>query len=90
MPLANAPAILNLLDGLVGVDPAFHTVWSRFRVMRRDLEEEPWIFRMLDLISKGAQGHGPVHVLLFLRLSWGLLGIGRRKVGFGFPSLSLE
>ena len=24
MPLANAPAILNLLDGPVGVDPAFH------------------------------------------------------------------
>ena len=23
MPLANAPAILNLLDGPVGVDPAF-------------------------------------------------------------------
>ena len=27
MPLANAPAILNLLDGPVGVDPAFHIVW---------------------------------------------------------------
>ena len=24
MPLANAPALLNLLDGPVGVDPAFH------------------------------------------------------------------
>ena len=34
MPLANAPAIHNLLDGPVGVDPAFHIVWSRFRVMR--------------------------------------------------------
>ena len=31
MPLADAPAILNLLDGPVGVDPAFHVVWSRFR-----------------------------------------------------------
>ena len=28
MPLANAPAVLNLLDGPVGVDPAFHIVWS--------------------------------------------------------------
>ena len=27
-------------------------------------EEEPRIFRMLDLISRGAQGHGPVHLLL--------------------------
>ena len=26
MPLTNAPALLNLLDGLVGGDPAFHIV----------------------------------------------------------------
>ena len=68
MPLANAPAILNLLDGPVDVDPAFYVVWSRFRMMRRYLaycpEEEPRIFRMLDLISRGAPGHGPVHLLL--------------------------
>ena len=36
--------------------------------MRRFLaycpEEEPRIFRMLDLISRGAPGHGPVHLLL--------------------------
>ena len=68
MPLANAPAILNLLDGPVGVDPAFHIVWSRFRMMRRYLaycpEEEPRIFRMLDLIARGPPGHGPVHLLL--------------------------
>ena len=48
MPLANAPAVLNLLDGPVDVDPAFRIVWSRFRVMRRYLaycpEEEPRIF----------------------------------------------
>ena len=74
MPLANAPAILGLLDGLVDVDPAFYVVWSRFRMMRRYLvyclEEEPRVFRMLDLIS-GAQGHGgPVHLLpsVLLRL----------------------
>ena len=57
MPLANTPAVLNLLDGPVGVDPAFHIVWSRFRMMRRYLsycpeeaycpEEESRIFRML-------------------------------------------
>ena len=34
MPLANAPAILNLLDGPVGIGPAFHTVQARFRMMR--------------------------------------------------------
>ena len=68
MPLANTPAILNLLDGPFDVDPAFYVIWSRFRMMRRFLaycpEEEPRIFRMLDLISRGAQGHGPVHLLL--------------------------
>ena len=29
MPLANTPAVLNLLDGPVGVDPALHIVWVR-------------------------------------------------------------
>ena len=56
MSLASAPAILNLLDGLVGIDLAFHFVWARFRMMRRHLAycpaEEPRIFRMLDLISR--------------------------------------
>ena len=56
MPLADALAILNLLDGPVDVDPAFHIIWSRFRMMRRYLaycpDEEPRIFRMLDFISR--------------------------------------
>ena len=68
MPLGSTPAILSLLDGPEGVDPAFHIIWARFRMMRRYLadcpEEEPRIFRMLDLISRGAQGHGPVYLLL--------------------------
>ena len=42
MPRANAPAILNLVDGPVGIDPAFLLP-----------SEEPRIFRMLDLISGG-------------------------------------
>ena len=68
MPLANIPAILNLLDGPVGIDLAFHIVWARFRMMRRYLAycpgEEPRIFRMLDLVSRGSQGHGAVHLFL--------------------------
>ena len=47
-------------------------------MMRRYLaycpEEEPRIFRMLDLISPGAQGHGPVHLLL----------ISAAELGFGW------
>ena len=80
MPLANTPSILNLLDGPVDVDPAFYVIWSRFRMMRRYfaycLEEEPRIFRILDLISRGAQGHGPVHLLL----------ISAAEIGFTWDS----
>ena len=59
--------------------------------MRRYLaycpEEEPRIFRMLDLISRGAQGHGLFIFFLFLLLSWALLGMVMNMVGFGSPSL---
>ena len=93
MPLANAPAIL--LDGPVGVDLAFHIVWSRFRMMRRYLaycpDDEPRIFRMLDLISRGAQGHGPVHLLLIsaaeLGFSWD--GAERGWVRVSLPPLRM-
>ena len=47
---------------------ACHIVWARFRMMRRYLacrpDEVPRIFRMLDLRAHGAEGHGPVHLLL--------------------------
>ena len=83
MPLANTPAVLNLLDGPVDVDPAFYVVWSRFRMMRRYLayclEEEPRVFRMLDLISGGAQGHGPVHLLLISAAEIGFAWDGDEK-----------
>ena len=95
MPLAKAPAILNLLDGPLGIDPAFHIfhiVWARFRMIRQYLAycpgEEPKIFRSLDLISRGSQGHGPVHLLLAsaaeLEFAW---DGEEREVGLGCPSL---
>ena len=68
MPLANTPVILDLLDGPVCVGPAFHIIWTSFRTMRWYLaqwpEEVPHIFRMLDRIAHGAEGHGQVHLLL--------------------------
>ena len=84
MALADAPAILNLFDGPVGIDPAFHIiVWARFRMMRRYLasspEEESCFFRMLDLISRGAQGHGPVHLLLMSAAELGFAWDGAEK-----------
>ena len=90
MPLANAPAIPNPLDGPVGIYPAIRIVWARFCMMRRypayRPEEEPHIFRMLDLTSRGAQGHGPVHLLLIsaaeLGFAWDGGGDGW---GSGFP-----
>ena len=87
MPLANALAMLNFLDGPVGVDPAFHVIWSRCRMMRTYLsycpEEDPRIFRMLDLISRGAQGHGPIHLLLISAAELGFARDGDE----GSPSL---
>ena len=68
---------------LLGVDPAFHIIWSRFRMLRRYLaycsEEEPVIFRMLGLISRGAPGHGPVHLLLISVAELGFAWDGDEK-----------
>ena len=95
MPLANAPAIHYLLDGPVGVDPAFHVVQSRFLMMRRYLAynsvEEPRIFRMLDLISRGAHGHGPVHLLLMSAAELGFAwdGADRGWVRVSHPPLRM-
>ena len=37
MCLANTPVVHNLLDGPVGVDPAFHIVWTGFRLIAQVL-----------------------------------------------------
>ena len=90
MPLASTPSTLNLLDGPVGVDPAFHIVWARYRMMRRYLafcpDEEPRIFRMLDLIFRGAQGHGPVHLPIVSPAEVGFAWDGAEK---GWAQVSL-
>ena len=94
MPLAGAYAVLNLLDGPVGIDPAFHIICARFRMMRMYLaycpEEEPGIFRMLDLVSWGTRGHGLVHLLFTSAAELGSPGMVKRKVGFGFLSFLLD
>ena len=95
MPLAGTHAILNQLDGPVGTDPAFHIVWARFPMVRRYLafcpDEEPRIFRMLDLISRGAQGHGPVHLLLVSAAELGFAWEGRGEgLGSGFSPSSQD
>ena len=91
LPLAKTPAVLNLLDGSVGVDPALHFVWVRFRTMRRYiwrifLTRRLGFFTMLDLISIGAPGHGPVHLLLISAAELGFAWDGGER-GWVRPSL---
>ena len=67
-PFAHVGAVLSLLDGPVGCDPAFCVVWFRFRLMRRYLafrpEEVPRVYRLLQAAAEGSSGHGPAHLLV--------------------------
>ena len=64
-PLASVGAVLGLLDGPTGCDPAFCIVW--FRLLRRYLSLWPtdvgWVHRLLEMVGEGSPGHGPVHLL---------------------------
>ena len=87
---ANVGAVLSLLDGPSGCDPAFCVVWFRFRMMRRYLAYRPgYVFRVYRFLGRsagGCPGHGPVHLLLqsaavigfhwdSLELAWGRPGL---------------
>ena len=67
-PLANVGAVLCMLDGPSGCDPLFCVVWFRFRLFRRFLALWPSqvgrAYRLLDMVSEGCPGHGPVHLLV--------------------------
>ena len=67
-PLANVGAVLSLLDGPSGCDPLFCVVWFRFRLSRWFLALWPSqigrAYRLLDMVSEGCPGHGPVHLLV--------------------------
>ena len=64
LTLAHTGAVLGILDGPECVDPSACIVWYRFRLMRRYLACRPLeaarVGRLLDLVSGGAPGHGPV------------------------------
>ena len=66
-PLASIGAVLSLLDGPTGCDPAFCVVWFRFRLLRRYLALWPSqvsrVYRLLEMMSEGCPGHGPIHLL---------------------------
>ena len=91
LPMTNTPALLSLLDGPWGSDPAFFIIWNRFRQLRRYLayrpDDEARIFRLLDYASAGSPG-----MVLFI-FSFSLLmnlvfsGTLSRLVGFGLVFL---
>ena len=82
-PLASVGAVLSLLDGPTGCDPAFCVVWFRFRLFRRYLALWPLrlgrTYRLLEMVSEGSPGHGPIH----------LLSAGAAEIGFRWDPLTL-
>ena len=68
-PFASVGAVLSLLDGPSGCDPAYCVVWFRFRMLRRYLAyrlgEVSRVYRLLESAAEGSPGHGPAH--LFVR-----------------------
>ena len=68
MSMAYSGTILSMLDGPEEVDPGFCIVWFRFRLLRRYLayrpDETARIGRLLELVSGGAPGHGPLQLLV--------------------------
>ena len=59
-PFANVGAVLSLLDGPTGCDPAFCVVWFRFRLLRRYLAL--WPAEVVRVFSSFGVG--------WWRLSW--------------------
>ena len=66
-PMASVGAVLCLLDGPIGCGPAFCVIWFRFRLFRRYLSLWPAevgrVYRLLEMVSHGCPGHGPIHLL---------------------------
>ena len=66
--LANPGAVLGLLDGPTGCDPAFCVVWFWFRMLRRYLAYRPGevsrVYRLLEHAANGCPGHGPAQLLV--------------------------
>ena len=82
-PLASDGAVLSLLDGPTGCDPAFCVVWFRFRLVRRCLALWPTevarVYRLPAMVSEGGPGHGPIH----------LLSTSAAVIGFRWESFAL-
>ena len=81
--LASIGAVLSLLDGHAGCDPAFCVVWFRFRLPRRYLALWPAevgeVHCLLEMVGEGCSGHGPIH----------LLSTSAAEIGFRWDPLAL-
>ena len=82
-PLACVGAVLSLLDGPTGCEPAFCVVWYRFRLLRRYLSLWPTEvgrgYRLLEMVGEGGPGHGPIH----------LFSASAAEIGFWWDPLAL-
>ena len=83
-PLASVGAVLSLLDGPTGCDPAFCAVWFRFRLFRRysgfvALSGWSCLSSFGDGAGEGCPGHGPIH----------LLAASAAEIGFRWNPLTL-
>ena len=69
--------------GLLGVILFFCVVWFRFRLFRRYLALWPSqvgrAYRLLEMVSEGCPGHGPIH----------LLSASAAEIGFQWDPLTL-
>ena len=59
LPMTSTPALLSLLDGPWGSDPAFFIIWSRFRQLRRYLAYRLAFFVYWTMPPPGPLGMGP-------------------------------
>ena len=89
--MANVGAVLCLLDGPTGCDPAFCVVWFRFRLLRRYLALWPAevgrVYRLLEMVGNGCPGHGPIHffVVVLPGLVFGGILLFLPGRGLGYP-----
>ena len=92
-PWANVGAVLGMLDGPQVCDPAYCVVRFRFRMVRKYLAYRPSevgrVYRLLDMVTEGCPGHGPVHLLVAsatIGFQWDPLMLGWERLGL--PVLS--
>ena len=78
-PLASVGAVLSLLDGPAGCDPAFCVVWFRFSLYFRRYSgscgpaQVGRAYRLLEMAGEGCPGHCPVPIFslpVLLRLGF--------------------